>query len=80
MQTKPITNPARSPIPGLIPEPVTLHHDPAPVQRRGTVRSTRPALRATPSGRPQPTRTLLATVLGVMRRNRRLGESPPKER
>jgi hypothetical protein len=29
MQTKPMIDPAGSPVPGVIPEPVRVHHDPA---------------------------------------------------
>jgi len=82
MQTQPTTNPARSPIPGVIPEPVTVRDDPVPAHRRVTVA---PATRGTtrPAGRrarSAPTGTLLAKILSVMRNDRRTAPSSPKER
>jgi hypothetical protein len=82
MQTQPTTKPPSSPIPGVIPEPVTVHYDAAPARRRLAVRPTvggrtRPARHRARSG---PTDTLLAGILGVMRNDKRRDQpSPPHE-
>lgn len=82
MQTQPTTTPARSPIPGVIPEPVTVHYDAAPAHRRVTVApTTRGRTRPTRHrAHSDPTDTLLAGILSVMREDRRSDPSPPKER
>ena len=81
MQTQPTPRPARSPIPGVLPEPVTVHDDTVPAHRRVTVA---PATRGTPRpagrrSRSDPTGTLLARILSMMRNDKR---TPllPKER
>jgi len=82
MQTQPTTKPARSPIPGVIPEPVTVHDDTVPAHRHLTMA---PAMRGTtrPSRhheRSDPTGTLFAGILRVMRNAHRTAPSSPKER
>jgi hypothetical protein len=81
MQTQPTTKPARSPIPGVIPEPVTVHDDAVAAHRRVTVA---PAMHGTtrPSrhhARSDPTGTLFAGILSVMRNDKRTAPSS-KER
>jgi len=77
MQTQPATKPARSPIPGIIPEPATVHYDPVDAHRRVTAA---PAMRRTTrttgnrAGR-DPTGTLLAGILSVMRNDKRTASS-----
>lgn len=83
MQTQSTTMPARSPIPGVIPEPVTVHYDAGAEHRRLAVRPpvrgrTRPIRRR--RGRSDPTDALLAGILSVMREGKRRDPSPPKER
>jgi len=73
MQTQPTTKPARSPIPGIIPEPVSVPYDAVAAHRRvtvaptmrGTTRPTRHRARSDPPG------TLLARILSVMRSDKR---------
>jgi len=82
MQTQSTIRPARSPIPGIIPEPVTVHDDTVPAHRRVTVA---PATRGTPRPaggcrRSDPTGTLFARILGVMRNDKRTAPTSPKER
>lgn len=81
MQTQTTTMPARSPIPGVIPAPVTVHYDAGAAHRRVTVvptmrGRTRPTRRRARSGPPD----LLAGILSVMREDKRRDPSPPKER
>jgi hypothetical protein len=81
MQTQPTTIPARSPIPGVIPELVTVHDDTVPAHRRVTGASTGRG-RTRPTGqraRSDPTGPLLARILSVMRNDERTAPSP-KER
>jgi hypothetical protein len=80
MQTQPTTKPARSPIPGVIPAPVTVRDDTADAHRHVTVA---PAVRGTarPSrhhARSDPTGILFAGILSVMRDDKRT--APSKER
>jgi len=78
MQTQPTTKPARSPIPGVMPAPVTVHDDTVPAHPRVTVA---PATRATGRrARSAPAGTLLARILGVMRNDKRTAPTSPKER
>jgi len=77
MQIQPTTEPARSPIPGVIPEPVTVHDDVVAAHRRATVA---PTMRGTTRptrhhARSNPTRTLLAGILSVMRNAKRTAPS-----
>jgi len=74
MQTQPTTSPARSPIPGVIPEPVTVHDDTVAPTKRGTTRPPRHRARSAPTG------TLLAKILSVMRNDKRTAPTSPKER
>jgi hypothetical protein len=81
MQTQPTTTPDRSPIPGIIPAPVTVHHDAVPTHRRVRVApakrgTTRPSRRRARRG---PTGTLLAKILSMMRTAKRTAPSS-KER
>jgi hypothetical protein len=81
MQTRPTADPARSPIPGVIPEPVTVHDTDA-AGRRLAVRPivhdpTRPP---SSHGRSGSTGTLLARVLGVIQTHKHRALSPPTER
>ncbi|HEX4806415.1 MAG TPA: hypothetical protein VFU94_10990 [Conexibacter sp.] len=83
MQTQLTIKPARSPIPGVIPEPVTVHDDAGAPHRRLVVTPpvrgrTRPTRRR--RGRSDPTDTLLAGILSVMRDDKRRDPSSPKER
>lgn len=78
MQTKPTIEQARSPIPGVIPEPVSAHHD---------VEAANRGFAATPTvrGAARPPRSrgrsdLLANVLSVIRGAKRGASPPPKER
>lgn len=82
MQTKPTTKPAGSPISGIIPEPVAVHHDTVPTRRRVAVTSTaRGTTRSTPApGRRDPAGILAAKVLGVLRSGKRTGASSSKNR
>ncbi len=82
MQTQPTTKPSRSPIPGVIPEPVTVHDDTVPAHRRVTV-APETRGRIQPAGRrarSDPTGSLLATILGVMRNDKHTAQTSPKER
>jgi hypothetical protein len=81
MQTQPAA-PARSPISGIFPEPVTVHHHTEATQRRLAVR---PIAHGTT--RPPPSRwhssqtgTLLARVRGLLRNDKRGASTPPKDR
>ncbi len=81
MQIQPTTKPARSPIPGVVPEPVTVHDGIVPAHRRVTVA---PATRGMtrPTGRRargDPTGTLLARIIGAMHNDKRTPVLP-KER
>ena len=82
MQTQPTTTPARSPIPGIIPEPVTVHDDTAATHRRVTVApTTRDTIRPPRHrARSDPAGALLAGILSVMRNDKRRTPSSPKER
>jgi hypothetical protein len=71
MQTTPNTEPVPSPIPGIIPEPVTVRRDDDARHRH----------RGTPSPRRQrAARPLLATVLDVIRRGKPAAAPPPDGR
>jgi len=81
MQTQPTSKPARSLIPGVLPEPVIVHDDTAAAHQRATVA---PTMRGTirPSRHyalSDPTGTLFAGILSVMRNDKRTGPSS-KER
>ncbi|HEU4700944.1 MAG TPA: hypothetical protein VFS37_00565 [Conexibacter sp.] len=82
MQIQLTTKPPRSPIPGVIPEPVTVHYDTAPAHRHVTVApTTRGRTRLTRHrARSDATSSLLAGILSVMRNDKRRDPSPPKER
>jgi hypothetical protein len=82
MQTQPTTKTARSPIPGVIPEPVTVHYDAVAAHRRVPVA---PTTRGTtrPTGhraRSDPTGTLFAGILSVMRNDNKRTAPSSKER
>jgi hypothetical protein len=77
MPTQPTIEPARSPIPGIIPEPVAVHHDTEAADRRFALTSTvRGTIRRTRSrGRSNPTGTVLAKILTVIRSDKRTAAS-----
>ncbi|MGB2712147.1 MAG: hypothetical protein WBC33_11605 [Conexibacter sp.] len=82
MQTKPIGEPIGSPIPGIIPEPVRVHH--ATVHERLTATPAagggdRPA---SAPARRRPIRVMRAKLLSVIRGGKQVADagSPPASR
>jgi hypothetical protein len=78
MQTKPRTEPAGSPVPGVIPEPWRVHHDPAGGHERppATSGTTVPASSAV---RRNPARSLLARLLSAIRGDRYMVDAYPPD-
>jgi hypothetical protein len=77
MQTEPTIEPTGSPIPGVIPEPVTVHQsDPSPPT---TSDSTKPASR---HARRHPIRVALAKLSSVIRGDKHVADAdrPPASR
>src|SRR4051812_8287630 len=76
MQTKPRPEPTGSPVPGVIPEPWRVQHDPAagsePPARLTTSGTTLP-----PSGRRNPARVLLAKLLSAIRGDKYMVDAYP---
>jgi hypothetical protein len=75
MQTDPRPEPTGSPIPGVIPEPVRVHHDPATGSERPPTTSGT-TVPASPSGRPTPARILLAKLLSAIRGDKHMSDPP----
>jgi hypothetical protein len=78
MQTKPRTEPTGSPVPGVIPEPWRVHHDPAGGHERppATSGTTMPASFA---GRRNPARSLLARLLSAIRGDKYMVDAYPPD-
>jgi hypothetical protein len=81
MQTKPMIEPAGSPVPGVVPEPWRVHHDPAAGSERPTATSTTsgPTMSASPSGRRNPARSLRAKLLSAIRGDEYMVDAYPPD-
>jgi hypothetical protein len=79
METKPRLEPTGSPVPGVIPEPVRVHHDPAARRERLHARSptSGTTVPASPSGRRNPARILLAKLLSAIRGDKYMIDAYP---
>jgi hypothetical protein len=79
MQTKPTIEPTRSPVPGVIPEPVRVHGDTVAARQRHTATGT-----TTPGaspGRRNPARIVSAKLLSIIRGDQyRANAYPPARR
>jgi hypothetical protein len=76
MESKPRTEPGQSPVPGVIPDPPTVHHDRASADKDSTAApSARPgSAPATPSRRRNPARIVLAKLRSAFRGAPRMKE------
>jgi hypothetical protein len=77
METKPTRQPSGSPVPGLIPEPIRVHHDGAPAQE-GRLAAPKPndmTERASSPLRRNPASVLLAKLLGAVRGDEYLADA-----
>jgi hypothetical protein len=78
MQTQPTIEPAGSPVPGVMPEPVRVHHDPVAAHARLIAaptlsKTTEPA---SSPGRRNPASVLLAKLLSVIRGDKYMANPP----
>ena len=82
METKPEMEPSRSSVPGVIPEPIRVHHDSGPSHER---RSAAPQTSATtePTSSPRrrnPASVLLAKILSAVRGDKYMTDAYPPAR
>ena len=79
MHTKPTIEPNRSPVPGVIPEPVRVHHDPVVAHQRLTATPTAsgPTKPASSPGRRNPASIVLAKLLSVIRGDKYMVDAYP---
>jgi hypothetical protein len=79
MQTQPTIEPTGSPVPGVIPEPVRVHHDTVPVPEHLTATptargTTKPA---SSPGRRNPANIVLARLLSAIRGDKYMVDAYP---
>jgi hypothetical protein len=75
MQPKPTIEPSGSPVPGVIPEPVRVHHDTIAAHGRLTASgTTKPA---SLPGRRNPASIVLAKLLSAMRGDKHMVDAYP---
>jgi hypothetical protein len=79
METKPTRQPSGSPVPGVIPEPIRVHHDSAPAQdsRLAAPKPNDTTERASSPRRRNPASVLLAKLLGAVRGDKHLADAHP---
>jgi|tagenome__1003787_1003787.scaffolds.fasta_scaffold20976307_1 hypothetical protein len=77
MQTKPRPEPTDSPVPGVIPEPWRVQHDLAAGSEPPATLTTSTSLPASPSGRRNPVRVLLAKLLSAIRGDKYMVDAYP---
>ena len=78
MQTKPTIEPTGSPAPGLIPEPLPVHHDTVAAHERLTATSTTSTIMpASSAGRRNPASIVLAKLLGAIRGDKYMVDAYP---
>jgi hypothetical protein len=75
MQTKPMIEPAGSPVPGVIPEPWRVEHDAAGHERPPATPGT--TMPASSAGRRNPARSLLARLLSAIRGDKYMVDAYP---
>jgi hypothetical protein len=77
METKPTRQPGGSPVPGVIPEPIRVHHDSAPAQesRLAAPKPSATTERASSPRRRNPASVLLAKLLGAVRGDKYMADS-----
>jgi hypothetical protein len=82
MQTKPTMGPSGSPVPGVTPEPIRVHHDSAPAHegRLAAPKTGATTERATPPRRRNPASVLLAKLLSAVRGDKYLANDHPSTR
>ncbi len=66
MQTKPTIEPAGSPVPGVIPEPLRVHQDTVAGQERPTSTARGTGVPASSPGRRSPVPILLAKLRSAL--------------
>jgi hypothetical protein len=76
MQTNPMSEPAGSPVPGVIPEPWRVHHEPAAGYERAPATSGT-TMPASSRGRRNPARSLLAKLLSAIRGDKYMVDAYP---
>jgi hypothetical protein len=81
MQTKPMIEPAGSPVPGVIPEPRRVHHAPAAGSERPPTTSptSGTTMPASSPGRRNPARRLLAKLLSAIRGDKYMIDAYPPD-
>jgi len=82
METNPTMEPSGSPVPGVIPEPIRVHHDNA-AAHEGHRAAPKPSATTDPAsspGRRNPAGILLAKLLGAVRGDKHLADAGPPTR
>jgi hypothetical protein len=79
MQTKPTIEPTGSPVPGVIPEPVRVHHDTvaAPERLTATPTASGTTKPASSPGRRNPASIVLARLLSAIRGDKYMVDAYP---
>jgi hypothetical protein len=73
MQTTPTIEPTGSPVPGLIPEPLRVHHDTVAADEHPTGA----AMPASPPGRRNPASSVRAKLLSAIRGDKHMVDAYP---
>jgi hypothetical protein len=82
METKPEMEPSRSSVPGVIPEPIRVHHDSGP-SHEGRGAAPKPSATAEPASSPRrrnPASVLLAKLLSAVRGYKYMTDAYPPAR
>jgi hypothetical protein len=79
MQTQPTIEPTGSPVPGVIPEPVRVHHDTVAAHERLTATPTASGttMPASSPGRRNPASIVLAKLLSAIRGDKYMVDANP---
>jgi hypothetical protein len=82
METKPKMEPNESPVPGVIPEPIRVHHDSAAAYEghHAAARPSTTTKSASSPGRRNPASIVLARLLGSVRGDKRPADAHPPTR